>query len=324
MSDREKKSESPNIAKLNWKGKDGDLEFLLTEDATTTIGRDKINDIVLPGRKISKQHAILVWLEGAFVITDLDSTNGTYVNDKMIKEPTTLRDSDQLNIAGFALNFTQTESLVEEMKTKIFEIPQSMTPPEVSDSPLQPSESQIEHLETKIFEGSPAEVAEVKDLPAPPAEKQIEHLETKVFQAPTPDVAEEAVELPSEPAGVQEEVNHMTEAITALMDQLRAVQVTAETLENTWGDTRTRLKVMTEQLETVARKLTELEQRTVDAGLVDLLDKLTANPRDVTLLIELSQQAALISDLTQGFASQAVVLGEVKQSLGSEIAQLPD
>lgn len=356
MSDLDKARETSNIAMLNWRGKDGDMELLLTEDSPTNIGRDKENDIVLPGRKISKQHAILAWLEGAFVITDLNSANGTFVNEKRIKDPIPLQDGDRIDIAGFALHFTQSDSLREEMITEIFEIPQSKAVPDVSDLPPQPSESQIEYQPTKIFGGSPGEetakvgdldaqqgklqiehqetklfdvslskvAAEVEELPAQPAENQIEYMETKVFEATTPDVAEKAIEFQPEPARVQMEVNYMNEAIPALMDQLHAVQITAETLENTWGDTRTRLKALAEQLDSVALTLTESEHKIADSGLVILLEKLATNPRDVTLLIELSQQAELISDLSKGFASQATALGEVTQTLSREIAQLPD
>ncbi len=51
-------------------------EFFKSE---ITIGRVQGNDIVLPKQNVSKRHSRIVVKSGKFVITDLKSTNGTYV-----------------------------------------------------------------------------------------------------------------------------------------------------------------------------------------------------------------------------------------------------
>ncbi|OGW36689.1 MAG: hypothetical protein A2Y97_05910 [Nitrospirae bacterium RBG_13_39_12] len=48
------------------------------------IGR-KTADIKLEDKKVSRRHASIIELEGKIVVKDLDSTNGTYVNNKEIK-----------------------------------------------------------------------------------------------------------------------------------------------------------------------------------------------------------------------------------------------
>ncbi len=48
------------------------------------IGR-KQADIYIKDKHVSRRHAHIIELEGKFFIEDLDSTNGTYVNDKEIK-----------------------------------------------------------------------------------------------------------------------------------------------------------------------------------------------------------------------------------------------
>jgi hypothetical protein len=45
-----------------------------------TIGRDKDNDLVLDSNQISRHHARLVLVAEGWVIEDLGSANGTYVN----------------------------------------------------------------------------------------------------------------------------------------------------------------------------------------------------------------------------------------------------
>ena len=50
-----------------------------------TIGRVQGNDIILPKQNVSKRHSRIVVKDGKFIIVDLKSTNGTYVNGQRIK-----------------------------------------------------------------------------------------------------------------------------------------------------------------------------------------------------------------------------------------------
>jgi pSer/pThr/pTyr-binding forkhead associated (FHA) protein len=55
-----------------------------------SIGRDAGNEVTLPDRYVSRYHAVL-WAEnGRWHVRDLDSTNGTYIEDKRIKGIATL------------------------------------------------------------------------------------------------------------------------------------------------------------------------------------------------------------------------------------------
>ena len=47
-----------------------------------TVGRVQGNDVMLPKGNVSKKHARLLFRDGRFIVTDLNSTNGTYVNGK--------------------------------------------------------------------------------------------------------------------------------------------------------------------------------------------------------------------------------------------------
>jgi len=77
----------------------------LTRDRTT-LGRKPNNDIVLENMAVSSAHCVfdLVGLADVFV-EDLGSTNGTYVNGKMIRERTKLHDGDALVIGSFRIQF---------------------------------------------------------------------------------------------------------------------------------------------------------------------------------------------------------------------------
>jgi pSer/pThr/pTyr-binding forkhead associated (FHA) protein len=65
---------------------------------TTTIGRDDENDIVLGEATLSRCHAVLLAGPHGIVLIDLDSTNGTLVNDRLIPPdtPVSLSDGDQI------------------------------------------------------------------------------------------------------------------------------------------------------------------------------------------------------------------------------------
>jgi hypothetical protein len=49
-----------------------------------SLGRGEDNDIVIPHPSVSRSHARLARQDGSFVLTDLNSTNGSYVNNRQV------------------------------------------------------------------------------------------------------------------------------------------------------------------------------------------------------------------------------------------------
>lgn len=68
-----------------------------------TIGRVQGNDVVLPKGNISKRHSRIVLKDGKFIIVDLKSTNGTYVNGKKITAPQVIKATDKIYIGDYTL-----------------------------------------------------------------------------------------------------------------------------------------------------------------------------------------------------------------------------
>jgi transcriptional regulator with GAF, ATPase, and Fis domain len=67
-------------------------------DAEFTFGRVRANHICIPNPHVSRRHA-KIWRQGsACVLTDLESQNGTFVNDAPIREHT-LTEGDEIRIA---------------------------------------------------------------------------------------------------------------------------------------------------------------------------------------------------------------------------------
>jgi len=71
-----------------------------------TIGRDNGCDVVLADPKVSRNHAMLRQLgNGDFYLIDEGSSNGSYINGKLITAPTLLRDQDRLGIGSTEILF---------------------------------------------------------------------------------------------------------------------------------------------------------------------------------------------------------------------------
>ncbi len=84
---------------------EGDIspaEFEL--DDNTSIGRSPSNDIVLKEPKVSRQHAAINLIDGNYVIVDLKSSNGIYVNGRKVEE-VVLEDGDELLIGNSKFTF---------------------------------------------------------------------------------------------------------------------------------------------------------------------------------------------------------------------------
>jgi hypothetical protein len=70
------------------------------------IGRSPNNHLVIDDSRVSRVHAQLRLLQGQFVISDLDSTGGTFVNRRRIRQQV-LKAGDVISLAGVPLVFGQ-------------------------------------------------------------------------------------------------------------------------------------------------------------------------------------------------------------------------
>ena len=74
------------------------------QKSEVTIGRVQGNDIILPKQNVSKRHSRIVVKDGKFIIVDLKSTNGTYVNGRKIASPMVIKSSDKIYIGDFIMS----------------------------------------------------------------------------------------------------------------------------------------------------------------------------------------------------------------------------
>ena len=86
--------------------------FPLPADATITLGRSSECDLRLPDADTSRRHAKIVCRGGRFVIHDLASTNGTFVNGERV-EARALEPGDRIGIGANAVTFCQVSGGLE-------------------------------------------------------------------------------------------------------------------------------------------------------------------------------------------------------------------
>jgi hypothetical protein len=84
-------------------------EHFLVGD-TLTIGRAVESDIVITSRRVSREHARVVCQGRRVVLVDLDSTNGTFLNDERVLAPIELRDGDSISVGDVILTFHDPDS----------------------------------------------------------------------------------------------------------------------------------------------------------------------------------------------------------------------
>jgi pSer/pThr/pTyr-binding forkhead associated (FHA) protein len=108
------------LAKITWRHPQSGQtqEYVLMEGATATMGRASSNDIYIPEQHVSRQHAVVSYREGIFMLTDLDSANGTFINDERISESFPLASGDIIRLHVPTLEFSAVVTEEEQRRAE--------------------------------------------------------------------------------------------------------------------------------------------------------------------------------------------------------------
>ena len=106
------------MAKLIVKFKDATLQEIPMTKPTVTIGRVNKNDIKIENLAVSRQHAKIVRDGDHYIIEDLNSLNGTFVNEKKVMKGI-LRNNDEILVGKHTLIFVDEEEKPIEMRRDI-------------------------------------------------------------------------------------------------------------------------------------------------------------------------------------------------------------
>ena len=103
------------------------------------VGRVQGNDLMLPKGNVSKHHARLLFRDSRFIVTDLKSTNGTYVNGRKISQATIVREGDKIYIGDFVLRLETSAGQQPAASEGYGEESQGRTPMRVGPIPREAS-----------------------------------------------------------------------------------------------------------------------------------------------------------------------------------------
>lgn len=79
---------------------EGDEISIDLEESGLIIGRHSEADIRLPVSDVSRKHCRFLYRDGTWLVLDLNSLNGTYVNEEQIHQ-VELQSGDLLRVGGF-------------------------------------------------------------------------------------------------------------------------------------------------------------------------------------------------------------------------------
>lgn len=105
----------------------------LPEDQAVTIGRDSANSYRVKDRKLSRIHCQFEVIGGRCQITDLNSTNGTTVNNKEIENETWLIIGDEVQIGKTELRLIE---ISEEDASNLADLPGEAPEDETPGGPI--------------------------------------------------------------------------------------------------------------------------------------------------------------------------------------------
>jgi pSer/pThr/pTyr-binding forkhead associated (FHA) protein len=159
--------------------KRGQTKTYVLKDAETVIGRRKDAGLRIPSEEVSRQHCVLRKENGYVTVEDLQSVNGTFLNDKPVTDREIVRPGDRLQVGpvAFVVEYQWTQGVIDKLlrDTRV----RSPQPPD----DLEVAEEEVGVEEIEVVEEEPAaeEIIEVvEEEPAGEIMEVVEEVEEEV------------------------------------------------------------------------------------------------------------------------------------------------
>ena len=113
----------------------------LTVSDSLSVGRGSDNDVVLGSKQVSRNHAVLSVLNGKLYVKDLESSNGTFINDQRIEanKSTNLAANDTLDFASFSFQVSAPVAAMDNEEV-VADKPTLMLSPDTEIAPIVEAE----------------------------------------------------------------------------------------------------------------------------------------------------------------------------------------
>lgn len=112
----------------------GDLTLTVTD--SLSVGRGSDNDVVLGSKEVSRNHAVLSVLNDKLYVKDLDSSNGTFVNNQRIESNKSkyIKLDDTISFASFTFQVLKVQDIAADIiePSEILEVDAVLNSHEIS------------------------------------------------------------------------------------------------------------------------------------------------------------------------------------------------
>jgi pSer/pThr/pTyr-binding forkhead associated (FHA) protein len=284
-------------------------EFQLV-NPSLVIGRRLGNDLVIHDTNVSRQHARVVRDEHGFLLEDLNSSNGTLVNEEKLVGSRPLRNGDVIRIGDAVLVFESEESsppeggaatVAMDMDSPLTSLgqPMAVEPPEQfapPSSPLTPPPPIMESSHTTLGESlfedealpspgpaTPATAAELEPGAASSAgEGPLEQIRRDLS-----DLNRDLADFAGQLNGLADRVERLDASLAKASDEFGQV---SEALRGPGGKPLADLKALLADMQAAGGP-------SVIQPVLEILEQLAGQPRDIELLLKLSQRTAVLDEI---------------------------
>jgi len=111
---------------------------IVADEPRVTLGRTDDNTILVDDRLASRQHCEIRHSDAGYVLRDLQSRNGTLLNQYLIDHPVTLKNGDEIGIGAASIRFWFSRNHIDKTAPKLPLVRQSPSPAKPNPPDDQP------------------------------------------------------------------------------------------------------------------------------------------------------------------------------------------
>ncbi|MGE8550017.1 MAG: FHA domain-containing protein [Acinetobacter calcoaceticus] len=161
-------------------------------DRDMLVGRHQDADVLLQAAEISRRHAALLLKDQLLWVQDLNSSNGTFINDIRIEQEKQLHDGDIVQFASFKFSVLAPVQEIEDLPEIEAEPVNTAPSQDLSDQGMPSLTERAAEIEVSR-DGMPQNISIPKPAPIPEGvDVNVQTQQTPVaFEEPVSRVAEE-------------------------------------------------------------------------------------------------------------------------------------
>ncbi|MDQ9037872.1 FHA domain-containing protein [Acinetobacter seifertii] len=163
----------------------------ITVDRDMLVGRHQDADLLLQAAEISRRHAALLLKDQLLWVQDLNSSNGTFVNDIRIEQEKQLHDGDIVQFASFKFSVLAPAQKITDLPEVEAEPVQAAPTQDLSDQGMPSLAERATEVEVR-HDGMPQNISIPKPAPIPEGvDVNVKQPSPVTFDEPVSRVAEE-------------------------------------------------------------------------------------------------------------------------------------